>query len=218
MFEIYEVKDWRTGMKVTIVNCFDTNRDRVDLIYDYFKEKSYEVTVIESDFHHGKKEKKDITRDDFLFIDTLPYKRNLSVGRLKSHDDFSKKAIQLAADLQPDILYVMFPPNSLMKYASAYKAKNPQVKLIADIIDLWPESMPVPGSLKKLFVFKMWANIRNKHLAKADLVLTECHYYYDVLKKYIGQTKTGTLYLAQDSVPYAREKPVQLSQESFDIC
>ena len=58
MFEIYEVKDWRTGMKVTIVNCFDTNRDRVDLIYDYFKEKSYEVTVIESDFHHGKKEKK----------------------------------------------------------------------------------------------------------------------------------------------------------------
>lgn len=70
------------------------------------------------------KEKKDITRDDFLFIDTLPYKRNLSVGRLKSHDDFSKKAIQLAADLHPDILYVMFPPNSLMKYASAYKAKK----------------------------------------------------------------------------------------------
>lgn len=218
MFEIYEVKDWRTGMKVTIVNCFDTNRDRVDLIYDYFKEKSYEVTVIESDFHHGRKEKKDITRDDFLFIDTLPYKRNLSVGRLKSHDDFSKKAIQLAADLHPDILYVMFPPNSLMKYASAYKAKNPQVKLIADIIDLWPESMPVPGSLKKLFVFKMWANIRNKHLAKADLVLTECHYYYDVLKKYIGQTETGTLYLAQDSIPYEGEKPVQLSQENFDIC
>ena len=44
MFQIkYEEKDWRTGMKVTIINCFDTNRDRVDLIYDYFKEKSYEM-------------------------------------------------------------------------------------------------------------------------------------------------------------------------------
>ncbi|MDB6354116.1 glycosyltransferase [Trichococcus sp. K1Tr] len=205
-------------MKVTIVNCFDTNRDRVDLIYDYFKEKGYEVTVIESDFHHGRKEKKNITRNDFLFIETLPYKRNLSVGRLNSHDDFSKKAIQLAADLQPDILYVMFPPNSLMKYASAYKAKNPQVKLIADVIDLWPESMPVPENLKRLFVFRMWADIRNKHLAKADLFLTECYYYYDVLKKHIGQTKTGTLYLAQDSVPFNGEERVQLSQESFDIC
>ena len=69
MFEIYEVKDWRTGMKVTIVNCFDTNRDRVDLIYDYFKEKSYEVTVIESDFHHGNKR----TRTSALYL--FPYTR-----------------------------------------------------------------------------------------------------------------------------------------------
>lgn len=179
--------------------------------------KSYEVTVIESDFHHGKKEKKDITRDDFLFIDTLPYKRNLS-DRLKSHDDFLKYTTTRWICTRISFT-LMFPPNSLMKCTSAYKAKNPQGEIDSGHYRSLAGKHAGAGKPEEAVCLQDVEPISGTNIwRKLILVLTECHYYYDVLKKYIGQTETGTLYLAQDSIPYAREKPVQLSQESFDIC
>jgi len=50
--------------KVVIVNCFDTYEDRVDLIHEFFREKGYEVTVIQSDFRHFKKNYRDDSKKD----------------------------------------------------------------------------------------------------------------------------------------------------------
>ena len=48
-------------MKVAIVNCFDTYEDRVDLLYEFFIGHGHNVTVVQSDFRHFKKEhRKDI--------------------------------------------------------------------------------------------------------------------------------------------------------------
>lgn len=185
-------------MKVTIVNCFDTYEHRVDLLHSYFKENGYEVNVIQSDFRHFQKVKRKDRKEDFIFIDTLPYYKNMSVDRMKSHYNFAKKAFEVVEEIKPDILYVLIPANSLAKFAGKYKEKNKNVKLYFDLIDLWPETMPI-GKGKKLPPFTIWKSLRDKYLNKADCVITECDLYQEVLKDNLKGTKTKTIYLAREN-------------------
>lgn len=183
-------------MNAVIVNCFDTYEDRVDLIYDYFASREYNVSVIQSDFRHLKKEKRKDKKSHFIFIESTPYYKNMSIARLKSHYNFSKKAFKLVEHLKPDLLYVLVPPNSLVKFASEYKQKYKEVKLIFDIIDLWPETIPI-GKIKKFPPFIFWQEMRNKNLKQADYVITECNLYQEVLKKALRGLRAETVYLAK---------------------
>ena len=75
--------------------------------------------------------------------------------------------------IQPDVLYVLFPPNSLAYVSGKYKEAHPNTKLILDVIDLWPETFPVKY-IKRYFPFSLWKNIRNTSLKIADIVFSEC--------------------------------------------
>lgn len=186
-------------MKVVIVNCFDTYEDRIDLLHDFFINKNHDVTVIQSDFRHFKKVKRTEKKKDFIFVGSKPYYKNISVTRMISHYDYAKKAFQFVEDMQPDLLYVMVPPNSLAKFAADYKRKHSNVKLIFDLIDLWPETMPI-GKIKILPPFNFWKSMRDKNLKFADYVITECDLYKEVLKKQLKGIKAETVYLAQREV------------------
>jgi len=183
-------------MKVVIVNCFDTYEDRIDLVYDFFISRDHDVSVVQSDYRHFKKIKRTKKKKDFIFVESKPYYKNVSVARLASHYKFSKKAFELVENLKPDLLYVVVPPNSLAKFAAIYKKKHRYVKLIFDLIDLWPETMPV-GKIKGLPPFVFWKSMRDKSLIKADLVITECNLYQLILKNVLKDIKTETVYLAQ---------------------
>lgn len=183
-------------MKVAIVNCFDTYEERVKLLYKYFNDKGNDVRVIESDFRHFKKEKRKDTIKDFIFIDTIPYFKNMSIDRIKSHYIFAREAFNVVEELKPDILYVLLPPNSLAKFAAKYKAKNNNVKLYFDIIDLWPETMPM-GGIKIIPPFIYWKNLRDKYLSSADFIITECNLYQNVMKKVLDGCNVETIYLAR---------------------
>lgn len=180
------------------MNCFDTYEDRVDLIHDYFKKKNHDVTVVQSNYRHFKKVKRAEDKNGFIFIDTDPYMKNLSFNRMKSHYYFAKNAFNIVDEIKPDLLYVLIPPNSLTKFAGDYKKRNKNVKLIFDLIDLWPETMPI-GNIKNVFPFNLWGSIRNENLKYADLILTECDLYQEVLRKHLKGLNLKTLYLAQHS-------------------
>lgn len=186
-------------MKITIVNCFETFEDRIDLIHDFFIDLGHEVTVIQSDFTHIKKTKRMDVKQDFIFVESKPYYKNLSLTRMISHYDFAKKAFKFVEELQPDLLYVIVPPNSLAKFAAAYKRNNNNVKLIFDLMDLWPETMPI-GNIKKIPPFSFWRLMRDNSLEFADFVITECDLYKKVLKKKLEGIKTETVYLAKRQV------------------
>ena len=111
-------------MKVVIVNCFDTYEDRIDLVYDFFISRDHGVSVVQSDYRHFKKIKRTKKKKDFIFVESKPYYKNVSVARLASHYKFSKKAFQLVENLKPDLLYVVVPPNSLAKFAATYKKRH----------------------------------------------------------------------------------------------
>lgn len=199
-------------MKIDIVTCFESNEERVSFIYDLCKKQGFTVKAITTDFSHRNKEKRNNVPNYFKTINTIPYKNNMSVGRLMSHKKFAKDAfIEIEKD-DPDLIWVVAPALSLIKEANIYK-QNHNCKIIIDIIDMWPESLPL-GSLKKLFPFKLWKKIREDNINVADEVVTECDLYQEILsKEYKG--KLTTLYWAKD-VFLTRKEIVE--NDTLNLC
>lgn len=203
-------------MNVVIVNAFDTYEHRVRLLYDVFKGNGDSVKVLTSNFRHIEKVKRADSIEGFQFFDAEPYKKNLSYQRLHSHYKLSKDIFK-SLDNEPDIdiLWVLIPPNSFAKDAALYKKAHPKVKLIFDLIDLWPETMPI-GFMKKFFPFSVWKNLRNKNLKYADTIVTECNLYRETLKEILKGKNVETLYLARPLVPY--EPCLELPQDQVSLC
>lgn len=202
-------------MKVIIISCFETFDERVDLIERFFLNKKCEVHVIRSDFMHVDKKTNRIYDSSSTYIKTKPYYKNLSIKRLSSHYNFSKNAYKILEKVKPDLLYSFIPPNSLAKFSSLYKQKNPQVKLVFDIMDLWPETMPTE-KFKNNIPFRYWSSIRNKNLKFANLIITECNLYRNVLKKHIGKVETKTLFLAKSQLNVVRN--INIIDTEINLC
>ncbi|MBB5185033.1 hypothetical protein HNQ43_001081 [Faecalicoccus acidiformans] len=200
-------------MKVGIVCAFDTYFDRVSLLKEYYEEKGAEVKVYSSDFSHRKKTKIPLQDPVTIQISTRPYQKNLSIARIRSHIDFSKRAYHAINSQVLDVLHVLIPCNSLAKTMSMYKRKHPQTRLIFDLIDLWPETMPI-SKWKNRFPFTVWKNVRDRYLDTADLVYTECDLFHRVLHQE-GNPKFHTLYWARQEMPLQRKMDLKENEISF---
>lgn len=186
---------------------------RIEPVRDYLDSIGYKTIYVSSDFHHAKKEYVTLS-SDIISIHTIPYKRNISLLRVISHFDFSRKVYSILCKEKPDLIYIKFPPNSLAPMAAKYK-KISGCKLIFDVFDLWPESLPIP---EKSSVFKIpltaWKNQRDKNLINADIVFTECKFYKEVLKERINKNLI-TLYLTKDDINY---EFIPAKENEFSLC
>lgn len=198
-------------MKVAIISTFDTFFDRVDLLKEYYQNKGIEVIVITSDYSHRLKEKYQNDKAD-IQLSVRAYMKNLSIDRLRSHDEFAKKVKEHLEILRPEIIHCIIPCNSLCKTMSAYK-KEHNVKLIFDVNDLWPESLPV-GNIKHCFPFTLWKNTRDKYIEQADMILSECDYFKEILHKE-NSTKWHTLHFAKKMHPTNTMSTFTLEEFSF---
>lgn len=201
-------------MNVVIVNCFDTYEERADIIKNYFKSMGNKTTVIQSDFRHIKKARRSDAKEDYYFIKTKSYIKNISIKRIYSHYRFAKDALKLVETIKPDLLYVFIPPNYLAKLAANYKKKNTHLKLIFDIMDLWPENMPI-SLLKKYPPFSFWGKIRDWNLKYSDYVITECNLYQHILKNELDGLNVKTLYLVKQDIVLHRNP--QLSDKEIHL-
>ena len=166
-------------MKAIIISCFDWYDQRLELIYRYLKEKC-EVLVYISDYDHIKKKEITNKNENCIYIHVPPYKKNLSFKRIFSHIFFSVNIKKILKEEKPDIIYALAPVNSLVYICARYKNKK-KCKLICDIIDLWPESLPM-GNNRFIVPYNIWRYLRNYALRKSDIIITECNYYIDRLK------------------------------------
>lgn len=201
-------------MRVVICNCFETNENRIQVVHDFFANQGAEVVVVQSDFKHISKVHRQDKKKSHIFIKSLPYYKNLSLNRLISHYKYSKDAMKIVEKQSPDLLYVIFPPNSLAKFSAKYRKKNKNVKLIFDIMDLWPETMPI-GKMKRIPPFSFWQYMRDKNLKFADLILTECDLYQTVLKKPLEKLNVKTLHLAKKEINVVRRP--KLSNDEINL-
>ena len=152
--------------KAVIITPFDnySYQVRIKYVERYLSDRGYEVKVISSDFDHRNKTVYSAKRDNLELLHVPHYQKNLSYARIKSHRVFAKKALVRLGELNPDLIYCSAPPNYLFKYTSQYKKRNPGVKLIYELGDLWPETLPLQAKIKKLAApaLKIWAGIRNR--------------------------------------------------------
>ena len=184
-------------MNVVIVNCFDTYEHRVDLLHNFFENRGDKVIVYTSTFRHFEKVERTDNKENFVYIKANPYYKNMSPQRLWSHHKLSKDIFKDLSKENLDLLWVLIPPNSFTKDAAKYKKKHPNTKLIFDVIDMWPETMPVQ-KIKNLPPIKAWGHLRNKWINVADHVVTECELYQTKLVNYVDKSKMTTVYLARE--------------------
>lgn len=204
-------------MNIVIINCFDTYEHRVDLLHNVLTSEGHRVSVMTSNFRHFEKVKRTEPKADYKFFDAKPYRKNLSYQRLSSHRKLSRSIFDYLQKLEDsiDLLWVLVPPNSFVKDAADYKRKHDDTKLIFDLIDLWPETMPI-GSIKNVFPFSIWKNLRDDSIRNANIIVTECSLYQEKLKNKLQGIRTETLYLARPLVPYTPN--LNLSDEKIALC
>lgn len=156
--------------------------------------KDYDVTVLIADYDHIGKKKIRERYPECTYINVPEYKRNLSISRVRSHIIFGKEVGKRLKSLRPDLIFLQLPPNNSAWYCTQYKKLHPETKYYIDLIDLWPESLPLKGADKTLIV-KYWKSVRDNSLPAADHVFTECALYRKKLAKVLNREKTSVLYL-----------------------
>ena len=201
--------------RVVIVNCFDTYEHRVELLKQYFTDLGSQVDIFTSDWRHFHKTVRTDCPDGYTLVHAKPYYKNLSVSRLLSHDQFAKDALSAAEKMNPHLIWVLVPPNSLVKAAELYKKKNPNVNIVLDFIDMWPETMPI-SKFKQYPPFSFWRDLRDKHLHFADALVTECALYRTLLEKNYPADRIHTVYLARHIQPIALG--CNLSDDKISLC
>lgn len=203
-------------MKVAIVNCFDTFMDRQQALMDFFKARGDSVTAFLSNFQHRNKSTWPVAPEGYTLIPGLPYQKNLSIKRMYSHSRFAQAAREVLAQEKWDLIWVLVPPNSLVKQCAQYKQTHPNTKLVFDVNDLWPESFPL-GGLKSLPPFQMWRSLRDKHLMAADYVVTEC----DLFRKRLNleqNDNASTIYFCKPEEKQELDRTAVLPEDHFSIC
>lgn len=179
-------------MNVTIISCFDVYDNRVELLRKSLCTWGHRVTVLIPNFRHMQKCTRGHCPEGFEMLRAAPYYSKFSPARIRSHIIFSRDALERARSLRPDMLWVLAPPNSLVKEAARYKKQRPEMRLVLDFLDLWPESMPVPGFGATPFGLA-WRGLRDHYVDVADTVVAECGQYWTVLRKCCDERKLHTL-------------------------
>ena len=147
-------------------------------------------------------------------VPTIKYKKNLSLRRMRSHEQFASDTFLLIREYKPDLIWIEAPCNSLISYAKKYKKKHKDVKIIIDMIDMWPESLPIIIN-KNSFPFNLWRNIRSKNIDCADAVVSECDLYKKILEKeYKGNI--NTIHWCRDS--RAIHSELDLPSDELSLC
>ena len=201
-------------MNAVIVSSSYSYLERVELLEEFYRKQGYETKILLTDFIHTSKTYADWLREGYFLVKTAPYKKNISVQRLYSHHKFAKDVATQLEKMKVDILHVMLPANSLAVTARKYKEAHPNIKLYFDIVDLWPETMPI-NKFKNSYPFKKWKMLRDKNLYNADKIYCECNLFTKVLNKE-HDTRFQTLYWVKTSEPV--ESNPKLEHNNLHLC
>lgn len=149
-------------------------------IANLLSKQEYNIEVVTSTFYHREKKQREHSQngfDNYAYKTTLiyekGYRKNISIDRLISHKQFAKNVLKyLRKRKVPDVIYCFVPTLELAKNVIKF-AKSNDVKIILDVLDLWPESFGMilnkPSLNKVLFIpYTLKANDIYK---KADKII-----------------------------------------------
>lgn len=190
--------------RALLISCFNWYKGRLDSVRDVLIDKGYDVKVLIADFDHIRKTSIQKKYTECTYVKVPEYRNNLSISRMRSHIVFGQWAKRFLKNYQPDLIYLQIPPNNTAVHCLRYKRSNPQTKYLIDLIDLWPESVPL-GKLLQMPPAWIWKKIRDDSLKAADHVFAECMLYQKRLKNVLDPNRTSTLYLYKEQSEEERE-------------
>jgi len=158
-------------MKVWIVNPYGTLPSegwaeyRSSMLARAFARKGHDVVWWISDFvHRSKTRRTPVTHEPALpdnvqivCLPTSPYRRNISLGRVAYEESFGRAFAASSEQAERPDLVVLADPSLFFGTPVKQYARRHGVKLIVDVIDLWPEMfhLVLPRILQPLgrFIF-----------------------------------------------------------------
>lgn len=185
-------------MTVWIENPFDNlpqegfRPQRYFLMARAFAARGHRVVFWTSAFSHMTKRRRAVpdafaAEDGIVvrLVDAPPYRRNVGLARLRNHRAYARAWLrlaraELAAGRAPDVLVASVPPLSAAGAARAL-ASEAGAFLVADVMDLWPETfarlLPRPLRFLAPLVFSpLFARARRLY-READDVTGVCDAY-----------------------------------------
>src|SRR5271163_4169633 len=146
------------------------------------------VDVVTSDFDHGSKKKRQHQQcglfEKVVYLETRPYKSNVSLERFISHVlfAFSAAAYFRKHREEYDVVYASAPLNMLSWLV--FKSAGERIKII-DVIDIWPDVLPFPRWVRRILwpLFAAWKWFFKSGVHKADIVLAVSDRFLEEAKK-----------------------------------
>lgn len=176
-----------------------------------------DVEVLTSSFYHALKKQREISEGEFskykykvTLIKEPGYKKNIDLRRIISHKKFAKNVkLYLRNRKKPDAIYLFVPPLGLAEIVANYARKN-NIRLIIDILDLWPEAynmiMPLPR-ISRFLLIPMTIKA-NKIYASADEIIAVSETYVNRALKYNNKcTKGLPVYIGAELSAFSHPSP-----------
>ena len=170
------------------------------------------VDVVTSDFDHAQKAKLEhrqyMQYEQVIYLETLPYRSNMSAVRLLSHLLFAFKATAYYRQKRDryDVVYVTAPLNVLAWLI--FKLSGTKTKII-DVVDIWPDVLPFSPLLRRLLtpVFGLWKWFFKSAVAMADLVMAVSDTFINEAATYANDSaKVERFYIGHERFESAVEK------------
>jgi hypothetical protein len=190
------ISDMERKKKAAIFDVHDDCDVRLKYVSSVLEQNGYETDIYLPDFDHYAKAYRTKLKEGIHYIHITPYQKNFSFARIRSFQGFAASCREIAQERQYNLVYAIIPPNSMVKEFSSLKEKKPDVTVIYEIKDMWPETFPSEKIQKAAALpFHIWRNIRNKTLNIGDVLITECDLFQSLLQKQTGIDRFHTIYL-----------------------
>lgn len=158
---------------------------RPTILHRYFTRRVNDGEIghygfIASDWDHMTKSRQDFSGDPRIqALSVPPYGKNLSWQRIWSHLVFSAKLFFSDELRRADVVVVCVPP-SLTALPVVLITRWRGRASILDLVDLWPEALPVSTQKKVWFMASigwLWSGIRNFLYRRATRLLSHCQFF-----------------------------------------
>ena len=173
---------------------------RAGMIAKSFASSGAETTWWTSTFSHAEKcyvgkpsEETTVLNDVQLrFLHGRPYKKNVSLARLRNHQEIAKDFTQRAhSSPRPDLIFCCFPTIELSDAAVRF-GKKLDVPVIVDVRDLWPEVFldvtPLPRLLMRLVLTPLYRKAQ-RTLAGATAITAITEPFLDKATSLAGRSR-----------------------------
>lgn len=160
-------------MRVCIVTPFfidNPDVSRPSYIRSVLQSNNSSVITVTSNYSHVKKTRIEYDEEDIVTVRTIEYKTNTSVKRFLSHLvlSFGLFFSAIRYRTKVDCFYVTAPFALTAMLIKLFTKK----KVIVDIVDFWPNSLPFKENLLSSLFLSMWSSVNKFSCTIADRTIS----------------------------------------------